>query len=209
MTAGAQGPSPRTVAAEVHRAGGYPDALSVDEDDPPEASNRWNWNLGALGPLVRYFAIGAAILGIIAVVILVLRNIRTGALRAPVHRAKVKRRTGPATASPPRPTLADDPWLVEGDADALAAAGRYEEAMGALLLRALRAAGWGQHGTDRSVTAREVVAALGAVDPRRPLLGDVVSQAELVRFGGRPATAEGVATMRERVLRMESMRAAA
>ncbi len=141
--------------------------------------------------------------------VLIIVRMRPKAVALPKRRGKAVRAKAVARVDVPADALINDPWLVDGDPDALAAAGEFERAMGALLLRALRACGWGEHGTDRSVTAREVLSALGAGDARRGLLREVVGQAELVRFGGRPATAEGFAEMRAKVAAMAQARRAA
>lgn len=202
----------RSVAVEVHRAGGYPDKLAIHV--PEVEKNKWdldwlNWNFGGLGEVVTYVVVAVLVAALVAFLVLIIMRLRPKAVTLPKRRSKAVRAKGVARVDVPIDVLANDPWLVDGDPDALAAAGEFERAMGALLLRALRASGWGEHGTDRSVTAREVVVGLSASDPRRGLLGLVVSQAELVRFGGRPATAEGFAAMRANVEAIFAARRAA
>jgi len=80
------------------------------------------------------------------------------------------------------------PWDV-GDPDALAAEGRFDEAILALLVQALKSVGWVPDG-QRSFTAREILASVASSDPRRAPLGEVVTGAERVRFAGAPATRE-------------------
>lgn len=84
---------------------------------------------------------------------------------------------------------ADDPTL--GEADRLAAAGRYEEAIHALLLGALgHLAGaraeetWGD-----AHTSREILGLIPPDDRHQPDLRGLVVAVELSLFGGRPATA--------------------
>lgn len=74
-----------------------------------------------------------------------------------------------------------------GDPDVLAAEGRYGEAILALLVLALKAAGWRPEG-QRSRTAREVLWSIATSDPRHSPLALVVRRAERVRFAGDEAT---------------------
>ncbi|MFT5357038.1 MAG: hypothetical protein ACI9KE_004268 [Polyangiales bacterium] len=79
------------------------------------------------------------------------------------------------------------PWN-PGDPNELARSGRYAEAIVALLVQALKAAGWREE--ERARTAREVLRALAAEDSRRDPLAHVVGRAEHVRFAGAEATLE-------------------
>jgi hypothetical protein len=76
-----------------------------------------------------------------------------------------------------------------GDPDALAAQGRYADAILATLVLALKSSGW-RPDAQRSRTAREVLFAMAPSDPRQPHLRDVVRRAERVRFAGEEATRE-------------------
>ncbi|MEM9068388.1 MAG: hypothetical protein AAGE52_07770 [Myxococcota bacterium] len=81
-----------------------------------------------------------------------------------------------------------EPLLLKvGDPDALAAEGRFSEAILALLVQSLEHVGWKPLG-ERSRTAREVLWALSFQDPRRSPLAEVVGRAERVRFAGDAAT---------------------
>lgn len=75
------------------------------------------------------------------------------------------------------------PRVIDGDPDALAAAGRLDEAIAALLYAALRKAGWDPR-RDEHWTAREVVRGVPVADPRRAPLARIVNLAESVHFGG-------------------------
>lgn len=86
-----------------------------------------------------------------------------------------------------RPNAASELLVDPGDPDALAAEGRYAEAILALLIRALRLAGWQPDG-QRSRTAREVLYGIDERDPRRAPLDHVVRRAERARFAGDPPT---------------------
>ena len=89
--------------------------------------------------------------------------------------------------------------------DALAAEGRFEEAMALLLVRSLHHVGWRPEGQGRSVTAREVLYGLDAVDPRREPLSEVVVLGELVRFAGAGATRERFESMRQGYSRLTQL----
>ena len=93
-----------------------------------------------------------------------------------------------ALGDPPPPgSEGDAPLPLDlGDPDALAAAGRWSEAVLALLVESLKLVGW-QPERQRSLTAREVLGGLGATDARRGPLGEVVFGSERVRFAGVPA----------------------
>ncbi len=97
--------------------------------------------------------------------------------------------------APAEEPAAPAPGIVD-PVDALAAQGRYEEAMALLLRRSLIRVGWSPSGKGDSSTAREVLATLAATDGRRVPLGQVVTQAEFVRFAGEPATRERFEAMR-------------
>jgi len=75
-----------------------------------------------------------------------------------------------------------------GDPDALARAGKYAEAILALLVQSLRAVGW-RPSIEGSLTAREVLWSIHG-DPQRTPLAKMVEGAERVRFAGEPATKE-------------------
>jgi hypothetical protein len=110
-------------------------------------------------------------------------------------RAELPAATEPAH-SPAAPGL-DAPFTLE-DFDALANAGRLEQAVLALLLHSLSAGGWRAEGTGKSRTAREVVSSLLDSDPRRAVLSEIVALSEAVRFGGAAATRERFEAMRAR-----------
>ncbi len=99
--------------------------------------------------------------------------------------------TPPARRPGPRPLPTRDDWeptWEAADPDTLAAEGRYAEAIGALLARALREVGWHPL-QERARTAREVLWGLPRSDPRHVPLAQLVSLGERVRFAGDEATA--------------------
>ena len=85
----------------------------------------------------------------------------------------------PSQQSPRAAVIDTLPWN-PGDPNELARAGRYAEAIVALLVR--------EH--ERARTAREVLRALAELDSRRDPLTHVVRRAEHVRFAGVEATLE-------------------
>lgn len=119
-----------------------------------------------------------------------------GLLVAGLAAVLVRERLGPAaptsTAAPaPRPPPPPERAIVD-EADALAAAGRYAEAVHALLLRTIEALG--RHmPVPRALTSREIEQRAGLPDAARAAFGDLVQAVELTRFGGRPANAEDYA----------------
>ncbi len=88
------------------------------------------------------------------------------------------------------------------DADALAAQGRYVEAIHVLLLRTIedlrRRAG---ARVADSMTSREILAVLEMPDAARAALSDLVSAVELTHFGGRRPAQAHYAKCRERYAR--------
>ena len=78
---------------------------------------------------------------------------------------------------------ADDLPLDLGDPEVLASQGRYGDAILALLVLALKTAGWRPEG-QRSRTAREVLWSIATSDPRHTPLALVVRRSERVRFAG-------------------------
>lgn len=167
-------------------------ALGGDDDDDPaapaeerSASERRSSSRGG-APAALPVAGGSSIvlwLGIavlVGVLVFVLASLRpkAGALaQAPPRRGDVD-----APAAPPGLTV------VAGDPDELARAGRYEDAIAALLLAALREVGWRPEGLMRSRTAREILASVGPGDARYAPLSELVSIQERVAFGGDEAT---------------------
>ena len=121
--------------------------------------------------------IGVAILVAVFVFVLASLRPRGGALAEAPARA----RDGDAPAAPPGLTV------VDGDPRDLAARGRYEDAIAALLLAALREVGWRPEGLMRTRTAREILASVGRRDARHPPLAALVAIQERVAFAGAPA----------------------
>lgn len=134
----------------------------------------------------RGSALGPAVLWIVGVLLLV-------GLAAVFLRERI----GPSapavrdTAAPPRPPPPPDRTIID-EADALAAAGRFADAVHALLLRTIQALG-SHMPVPRALTSREIEARAGLPDQARAAFGDLVEAVELTRFGGRPAGADDYA----------------
>lgn len=126
----------------------------------------------ALGPTVLWVVGGLLVVGLAAVLL--------------------RERLGPAAptvtaAAMPRPPPPPERAIID-EAEALAAAGRYAEAVHALLLRTIEALG--RHmPVPRALTSREIEQRAGLPDAARAAFGDLVQAVELTRFGGRPADA--------------------
>ena len=164
---------------EGHRAG---DGRNPAE---PESSSGWEFPqlsaLSSVGQVLAYVLLGAGALALLALLGYLLFNfLPRGDRRAPADEA---------SALAVHQVTADGLPFVAGDPDALAAEGRFAEAILALLVQALRAVGW-RPAIQGSMTAREVLARLDLGDGRRATLGAVVGGAERVRFADAPATRE-------------------
>ncbi len=131
----------------------------------------------AIGPAVLWIVGGLLLVGLAAVFL--------------------RERIGPGAPAPrdalttPRPPPPPDRAIVD-EADALAAAGRFAEAVHALLLRTIQALG-SHMPVPRALTSREIEARAGLPDSARAAFGDLVEAVELTRFGGRSADADDYA----------------
>ena len=150
-----------------------------------------SFDLGGLGEWVaRLFSelTRILLLGVVVglgafLVYLIARYVRPSAA-APVGPAPE-----PGELAPDDYALPEDP----GDPDVLAAAGRFDEAIVALLVRALKHVGW-EPGSQRGLTAREVLRSLR--DARQGPLREIVRGAERVRFAGDAADRETYGQLR-------------
>lgn len=203
LAAGAAHASPRQIAIEVHARGGYPDKLHIAPGNPgyavrgPEPAQRssagWRVKRANAGqPSVAPTHASSARLPDMLLLALVLAGLVV--LGAWLLSRRLPPPAGERSDEPaPDGT---DPIVVEpGDPDALAAAGRFEEAMRAVLLCALESVGWSADNR-AGTTAREVVRDLDGADARRAPLRAIVRHAESVRFGNVPPTRERYAEMR-------------
>jgi hypothetical protein len=90
----------------------------------------------------------------------------------------------PAGAAPAAPGPGDAPGPPGEDAEALAAEGRYSDAIHALLLGVLARRG----GLHPAWTSREALKRLRLEPTGREALGEIVALVERTLFGGLPAT---------------------
>lgn len=177
-------PSPRPLppAEEPSEAGGRVGGRERVDDRAPEARGRRpeirlrddSSDSGSATPLAK------AILWILVAV--------GGAwlLVALVRAIAANRRDVKAPASPPAPmpAAAARSAVPLTPAEVLAAEGRYDEAIHALWLDALRVIG---RAADPALTSREVLDRLELAPARRRAAGDLVGAVEVSLFGGRPA----------------------
>jgi hypothetical protein len=123
-------------------------------------------------------AVFAAILALFIYFLVKMRPREEGEVAPPITRPREKAEpVGPSTLP-----LA----VLDADPDALAAQGRFADAIAAALLAGLRAVGWTPEGQGRSRTAREILAMVA--DARRDPLSELVGVEERVAFGGSEAT---------------------
>ena len=142
--------------------------------DPIVALLRWFGLGGVAAQLVRLVGVGAAVLAVLLF----------GAWLA--RRLAERGDSGSASEGVSTPTLDAGPLL---DAEALAAQGRYGEAIHLLLLRTFEvlARRMGSR-LAPGMTAREAVARLTLPGSARPALADLVDAAETTTFAGRSAS---------------------
>lgn len=132
-----------------------------------------------LAQLLLVLGVGLAIVVVVLILVAIVRSMRTDVPDAG------RGGTGPDETGLPLWARGDP-----GDARALEAAGRFAEAIHALLLHALRS-GIGRSGRRFSdaLTAREVVSGLGLPAGRRGALTRLLRASEDAWFGGKPAEA--------------------
>lgn len=216
--------SPRQVAAQVHKRGGYPDSIHIQpgspgfgagqgqggsdwgpENDPSsplrvhrsshpvrrssKKSSGWSGSSGSSGSnALGVLLLGLLLAGLLVLVVWLAARIRRPPVAEKEPRAPLPDNRAPEAAAP-------------GEPDALAAEGRFEEAMRAVLLRALERVGWSAD-SGAATTAREVVRGLDRADARREPLAAIVRNAEAVRFAGAAATRERYVEMRDLLQRL-------
>ncbi|MEQ9319095.1 MAG: hypothetical protein RIF41_08035, partial [Polyangiaceae bacterium] len=140
------------IAERVHRDGGYASELPIDADgldgplDRPTPSTTTPRPRaprgGGSSPTLAYL-----ILGVVLAALVVLFTMLLVRFRPAVAGGTKGVERGPRPSEPtPFPLIVP----VTGDPDALAAEGRFEEALAALLWRALTTVGWEPHGQARA-----------------------------------------------------------
>lgn len=205
--------SPRQIASRVHERGGYPDKLHIAPGNPGYASSGskpiqrtgtgWRDKRSSIQhpPIAATPPSSSVGLLDMSLLALVLAGLVVLAAWLLSRRLPPPQNDGAATDD------ADPVAVQPGDPDALAAAGRLEEAMRAVLLRALENVGWSAYAT-AGMTAREVVRGLDGADARRAPLRAIVRHAESVCFGNATPTQEGYAEMRALLERVAPSRSA-
>ncbi|MEM1416219.1 MAG: DUF4129 domain-containing protein [Myxococcota bacterium] len=185
---GPEGERVRPTGGRSDGVGGRLDGRSPRESaNAPARGTSFGGAFAFLGDLLAFLSEILLVLVVVGlVVLLVVLVVRT--FRAPPGEAPAARELAPADT----PELAGLPAEV-GDPDELARSGRFEEAIVACLVRALKHVGW-QPERQRGLTAREV--ALSVHDARRGPLQEVVTAAERVRFAGVPADRESYDAVR-------------
>jgi hypothetical protein len=224
--ASAQTDDPSTVAARVHAEGGYPEDITViddetddttlDGDDPNGGAGRGPHGsihprgdrdggdasrgldiplpqfvrdllhalaemIGAAAGTLTYvlFAVGIALILVFVVYLVTL-------FRFPKRDLATVRRDRRYDAG----QAALDPLLEEAlqSPEEYARQGRFREAIHAVFVRSLSETARAGDVDRRGRTAREVVTAIAKIQSTPPELADLLALAELVWFGGRPAT---------------------
>ncbi len=164
--AAAPAPSQAEQAQRILKDGGYQTSLPTD---PPPAEPM-NFSLGWLGPLLRILVWAALVLAIsVALAWLAAR------LGGRSRDAALEEASAPAALDVPLES-----------AERLAAAGRFAEAIHALLLETLAALSRAAQLTP-SLTSREILARVPLPERARQALGGLVLAVEVSRFGGVPA----------------------
>ena len=172
--------------------------IPVDQMQPPERRKpngfiEWLAKviasvLTAIGPLLGYLAIAALVAAGLAGLYFILRE--TIDLRLPGRR-KNKAEADISEIDDQRPDEETAKALLE-EADALAAAGRFAEAVHLLLFRSIQDIQERRGGSlSRSLTAREI-GGLSSIPARvRSALSPIISQVEASFFGGREVDQRG------------------
>lgn len=168
-------PMPRT-PVRLYRSGG--------SNTPPPTPDE-DFQIGGLGAFGEIFG---------WVLVIVCALLLLGALLYGLSHLRFA--SSPDAAATPEPNgpadVTLDPLLAmpELSAEELARLGRYREAIHALFVASLLATGFRPEGRSRGATAREIVHAVALGDARRPPLASLLTETELVWFGGREATAD-------------------
>ena len=142
--------------------------------------------LTALGPVLKFVFWGGLALGAALVVWFVAQEIRATRWRKPTADAPVDWRPEPAAARE----------LLE-DADRLAAAGRFGEAIHLLLFRSIDELAGRRPGLIRpALTSRDIAGLDQMPAPARGAFGRIAERVEHSFFGGRPVSADDFAGAR-------------
>lgn len=173
-----EGPVRPRTPVRLYRSGGENTPQRAPDPDFPLPA------LGALGEILGWLLVGVCVLALLGALVYGLAQLR---FRSSPPDAAVSPKAADGAGE-----AALDPLLVmpELSAEELARLGRYREAIHALFVASLLATGFRPEGKARGATAREIVQAMLSVDTRKPPLASLLTETELVWFGGRPATLE-------------------
>ena len=172
-----------------------PEPREIELREPREVGGFAKWLASvftAIGPLIGYI-----LLAVVVLVLLIGLYLIFGESLSLRRRQKPKKTIPDISETPDlRPEEATAAALLE-DADALAAAGRFAEAVHLLLFRSIEDIQSQQQGSvPRSLTAREI-GSLGTLPGRiRNALSPIIGIVERSFFGGREVDAEGWNTAR-------------
>lgn len=158
------------------------DFASMKAPDPPEWP-KWLLDvLEAIGPALVWIFWGGVIVAAAMILYFILRE------TVPESWFRRARATGPVTDWRPEPEKARA--LLE-DADSLAAAGRFEDAIHILLFRSIDDLAARRPGAVRpAFTSRDIAALSALPDGPRAAFARLAQAVEQTFFGGRPAGAE-------------------
>lgn len=156
--------------------------FGVAPKEAPSALPQWLLDLlQATGPLLKYVFWAGVILAAALILFFIVREL--------VPENWMRKTRAPAPAPDWRPALDQARALLE-DADGLAAAGRFEEAIHLLLFRSIDELAARRPGTVRPALTSRDIAGLEAVPPRpRAAFARLAQAVERTFFGGRPAGA--------------------
>jgi hypothetical protein len=184
--AAATGPAAEQKLAAAHRAllktpGIQFDFTGMKIEKPPE----WLKGLGefiqAIAPVVKYVFWGGLAVGAALIIYFIIREL------APESWFRGKRAAAPVTDWRPE---ADAARALLSDADALAAEGRYEEAIHILLFRSIEELAGRRPGAVRPALTSRDIASLDVLPERpRAAFARLAQAVERTFFGGRPADA--------------------
>ena len=183
--AGAAPSDPAERARAILRSGGYQTDLparAVDER-PAGRGGRRPAPLTPLPPPIHIGGLSTLLLVIVAIALLAM------ALGFLVQRLAGRTRLEPVEGEAAATPVAPERAAFIEDAEALARAGRFAEAIHALLLAALRELGRrsGSPAASPAATSREVLRSASLPTEARSALGPLVSAVESIHFGGMAA----------------------
>lgn len=212
-SAAAQSSEAAEAATRVHERGGYPSTLPREgtfedpeapawpddqhrRDSTPELSP----SVGSVGgePAWGTFLVVVLVAGLVlAAVVFLFQLAGRPSDRAPRSTRAPAPPLDPATPAASGP-LADD-------VSTLIAAGRLDEALALLFAKACAQLGHIAAARDDSNTARELLAAVAANDPRHAPFRSIVHRVEGVRFAGRTATDDDVRLVQQDLERLRAV----